>query len=251
MAEGRGAVMGGWAELPNELMWMVLEKLQAPGRVSPLAGEWGGFEGSKHLRLLSRGWRASHDALVTRLTVSWKTTDEGMWLLVRRFPAVVSVERKYDGSASHLTDKGLRAVSSLTGLTSLSLSYCRNVTDEGMMLAVSRLTKLKSLNLTWCSTIREKGLRAVCTLSGLTSLNLSYSVMVTDTGLQAVSNLTGLTSLELRRCNKVTDEGLQAVSRLTGLKSLDLRQCFMVTSAGVDALRRDTASSNLHIHSQY
>jgi hypothetical protein len=30
--------------------------------------------------------------MVTRLTVAWETTDEGMWLLVRRFPAVKSLE---------------------------------------------------------------------------------------------------------------------------------------------------------------
>jgi hypothetical protein len=71
-------------------LWMVLEKLHR------LTGGWGGFKGSKHVRLVSRGWRASHDALVTRLTVSGETPDEGMRLLVRRFPAVVSVAMKGD-----------------------------------------------------------------------------------------------------------------------------------------------------------
>ena len=74
-----------WAELPRELLGMVLEKLQE----APLAG---GVEGSKDVRLVSRGWRASHDAMVTRLEMSWETNDEGMWLLVRRFPAVKSLE---------------------------------------------------------------------------------------------------------------------------------------------------------------
>jgi hypothetical protein len=76
---------------------MVLEKLHR------LTGGWGGFKGSKHVRLVSRGWRASHDALVTRLTVSGETPDEGMRLLVRRFPAVVSVAMKGDngGISSH------------------------------------------------------------------------------------------------------------------------------------------------------
>jgi hypothetical protein len=112
-AEGGEVVMAGFTELPKELMWMVLEKLQE----APLAGEWGGFEGSKHLRLVSRGWRASHDAVVTRLKVSGETPDEGMWLLVRRFPAVESVAMKGDnGRICKLTDDGLRAVRSLAGL---------------------------------------------------------------------------------------------------------------------------------------
>jgi hypothetical protein len=83
------------------------------------------------VRLVCSGWRDSHDALVTRLTVSWKTTDEGMWLLVRRFPALVSVEREYDGRYSDLTNEALFAVSSLTGLTSLNLIGCFKTTREG------------------------------------------------------------------------------------------------------------------------
>ena len=93
LSQSGEAVM--WAELPKELLGMVMEKLQPPEPAGPLAGGWGG---SKHVRLVSREWRDSHDALVTRLTVSGKTTDEGMWLLVRRFPAVVSVARKNDGN---------------------------------------------------------------------------------------------------------------------------------------------------------
>ena len=55
-----------WAELPKELLRMVLEKLQPPEPAGPLAGGWGG---SKHVSLVSREWRDSYDALVTRLTV--------------------------------------------------------------------------------------------------------------------------------------------------------------------------------------
>jgi hypothetical protein len=211
LSQSGEAVM--WAELPKELLGMVLEKLQQ----RPLAG---GVEGSKHVRLVSREWRDCHDALVTRLTVSWRTTDEGMWLLVRRFPSVVSLEIKYNGY--YLTDEGMKAVSTLIGPTSLDLGYCDKVTDKGLL--------------------------AVSSLTGLTSLNLCGCELVTDKGLLAVSSLTGLTSLDISHCELVTDEGLLAVSSLTRLTFLDLRWCFKVTNEGVEALRRDTASSNLRIH---
>jgi hypothetical protein len=198
-----------WAELPEELLGMVLEKLQEV----PLVG---GIEGSKHVRLVSREWRASHDALVTRLRLSPKTTDEGMWLLVRRFPAVESVAMKYCGCS----DEGFRAVSTCTALTSINLSYCTLVTDEG--------------------------LRAVSTCTALTSINLSYCTLVTDEGLRAVSTCTVLTSLNLS-CSNVTNEGLLAVSRLTGLTSLNLHLCRKITDEGVEALRREASASDLHI----
>jgi hypothetical protein len=154
-----------WAELPKELLGMVMEKLQPPGRVSPLAGgDWGGFEGSKHVRMVCSGWRNSHDALVTRLTVRYMTTDEGMWLLVRRFPAVVSLEVKgadYYHRAV-LTDEGTRALSSLTGLTALSLSLCKKVTDEGLQ-TLSSLTALSTLTLYGCTNLTAEGKQALGT----------------------------------------------------------------------------------------
>jgi hypothetical protein len=226
-----------WAELPKDLLGVVLEKLQ----------EADGFKGSKHVRLVNREWRDSHDALVTRLTLSWWTTDEGMRLLVRRLPALVSLEVKKDDyyNSCFLTDKVLRAVSSLTGLTSLNLCFCQLLTDKGM-LALSNLTGLASLNLSFCGLVTDEGMLAVSSLTGLTSLNLCFC-QVTNEGLLAVSSLTGLTSLDLWSCELVTDEGLLAVSSLTGLTSLNLRWCYGVTREGVEALRRDTASSNLRI----
>jgi hypothetical protein len=67
-----------------------------------------------------RWWKAVHDALVTRLVLRRQTTDEAVGILVRRFPAVVSLEFKGD-ERRVLTDEGMRAVSSLTALTSLNL----------------------------------------------------------------------------------------------------------------------------------
>jgi hypothetical protein len=90
-----------WAELPKELLGMVLEKLLNKLQQGPLAG---GSKAPNTCALVSREWRDSHDALVTRLTVNCETTDEGMWLLVRRFPAVVSVEMK--GDLLHLRTRG-------------------------------------------------------------------------------------------------------------------------------------------------
>jgi hypothetical protein len=141
LSQSGEAVM--WAELPKELLGMVLGMVLEKLQQGPLAG---GVKGSKHVRLVSREWRDCHDALVTRLTVPWRTNDEGMWLLVRRFPAVVSLAMKYDVWPCDLTDEGLKAVSTLARLTSLDLHGCPKVTHEGVE-ALRRDTASSNLHI--------------------------------------------------------------------------------------------------------
>jgi hypothetical protein len=69
------------------------------------------------------GWKAVYDALVMRLVPRWQTTDEAMGMLVRRFPAVASLE--YKGNEWRvLTDEVLRALSSLAALSTIHLFNC-------------------------------------------------------------------------------------------------------------------------------
>ena len=59
-----------------------------------LQAEEGGLgftQASATVRLVSAGWKAVHDALVTRLVLRGQTTDEAMGMLVLRFP-VASLE---------------------------------------------------------------------------------------------------------------------------------------------------------------
>jgi hypothetical protein len=68
---------------------------------------------------------------VTRLVLRRETTDEAVGMLVRRFPALASLEVKGD-ALSVLTDEALRAVSSLPTLTSPNLRYCPKVMVAGV-----------------------------------------------------------------------------------------------------------------------
>jgi hypothetical protein len=121
---------GGWAELPEELFEKVLE-VQPAGPSKPQDGGLGFSQALAAVRLVCAAWKAVHDAMVTQLVLRRQTTDEAVGMLVRRFPAAVSLEVKGEaGVTASLTDKGLqvRAVSSLASLTSLDLTYCFKVT---------------------------------------------------------------------------------------------------------------------------
>ena len=195
-------------------------------------------ERSWAVRLVCSGWRRVHDSQLTHLVVKPPTPDAGVIVLVRRFPAVVTLDFK--GDFKHqpkLTDEGLRAVRSLPALLCLNLTYCNKVTDKGMR-AVGDLPALTSLNLSRCLELTDEGLRAVRSLPALTSLNLFCCSKVTAAGLEAVSNLPALTSLNLSHCSNMTDEGLRAVhTGLPALTFLDLRYCRTFTKAGVARLR--------------
>jgi hypothetical protein len=88
------------------------------------------------------GWKAVYDALVMRLVPRWQTTDEAMGMLVRRFPAVASLE--YKGNEWRvLTDEVLRALSSLAALSTIHLFNCPSVTVAGkqaLRTAIPNLT---------------------------------------------------------------------------------------------------------------
>jgi hypothetical protein len=89
---------------------------------------------SAAVRLVCSQWKVNHDAVVKRLVLRVPTTDEGMGILARRFPAISSVEVKWDGGkACPMTDEGTLAVSKLRALTSLDLTWCTKVADEGML----------------------------------------------------------------------------------------------------------------------
>jgi hypothetical protein len=110
-------------------------------------------------------WKAVYDALVTRVVLRPRSTDTAIGMLVRRFPAVVSLELSLElelkgGAGNGVTDEGMRAVSSLTSITSLDISGCVLMTNEGLR-AVSNLRALTCLDLTSCGRVTDAGVLAV------------------------------------------------------------------------------------------
>jgi hypothetical protein len=124
-AQRRRETEGGWADMLEELLAKVLALLEAAGRQQ---GGLGFSQTSATVRLVCAGRKAVHDALVRRLVLRWQTTDEAVGMLVRRFPAVVSLEVKWVRSV--LTDEALRAVSTCTALMSLDRGGCIKVTAK-------------------------------------------------------------------------------------------------------------------------
>jgi hypothetical protein len=246
----------GWASMPEELFEKVLEALQPVGPSKPQDGGLGFSQALAAVRLVCAGWKAVHDAMVTRLVLRRQTTDEAVGMLVRRFPAVVSVEVKgTGGQTAAMTDEGVRSVSSLPALTFLDLTWCRNVSRTYRYLYRRGHASCEQLHRAEVSEpplLRQRNGRGYASSEQLHLAHVSQSLgcyMVTDAGLRlrAVSNCTALiTTLDLRRCN-VTNVGVRALSCLPALTSLNLSWCRAVTDVGLRAVRSCTALTFLDL----
>ena len=165
-----------------------------------------------------------------------------------------------------MTDVDLHSLSVFTSLTSLSLSNCKLITDEGVLSSLSNLSALTTLCFNDCRSITDFGMQFLSSLTNLTSLDLSKcgatqtqmsnfihfigdpNTTITDHGVQFLSGLTKLEHLDLSMCGRITDQGMQFLPNLANLKRLDMRSCTSITNLGaVETLSSLTSLTHLNV----
>jgi hypothetical protein len=180
-------------------------------------------------RQVCHGWQEAHDPVVTVLKPNTALQDAHVW---RKFGGVKTLDLC---KASSVNDDDVGALAQLISLNSLSLGghhmnhrggnqLVPTVTDEGMW-ALSPLTSLTFLDLSYCEAVTHKWISTLAPLINRTSLSLQNCKRVSDKGLRALSPLTALTSLKLGSCNIITNKRVTALAPLTTLTSLDLSRC--------------------------
>lgn len=122
-----------------------------------------------------------------------------------------------DLSRCSVTCQGL---SELPKIRELNLESC--VINNQQLAELTNLTNLTSLRLSWCNKITDQGLRAFSNLSKLNFLSLKGCEKISDNGLFALTNLTNLTHLDLEWNRKITDQGVIALTNLTNLTFLSI-----------------------------
>ena len=142
-----------------------------------------------------------------------------------------------DESSSILTDHTLQSIAEhCTGLQSLSLSDCWELTEAGLVAISEHCTNLKSLKIGDCCEITDVSIISIsnhCT--GLQTLNLWDCREITDVSIISVStHCTGLQSLDLWGCREITDASIISIStQCLGLQSLNLQGCRKITDASI------------------
>jgi hypothetical protein len=138
-----------------------------------------------------------------------------------------------------ITDKGLARLAQLDlpRLENLSLGYCSNITDRGL-LDVSTMQTLTMLSLSFCPKITDTGLAYVSRMKKLNWLHLAVCPQITDAGLPTLLAMTNLIALDLRGCPAITDRGLEHLAAKTNWQVIMLGGCPNVTVEAVERLQR-------------
>lgn len=89
----------------------------------------------------------------------------------------------------HVSDSGLTQLAGLEQLSSLNLSFCCGISDEGIIHTVKNLPNIESLNLSWCAEVTDLSL------------------------LHIGAKLTKLKTLYLTGCRKISMDGKNFIRR--------------------------------------
>jgi hypothetical protein len=144
-------------------------------------------------------------------TMNMESSDIADWVLSAILPdqsANASAQRNGSISAVH------------TALTSLDLTKCTGVTNNGLQV-LANLTTLASLDISLGGQVTD-GLRHLASLTTLTELNLRNCFEITNDGLKALNGLTSLTRLAFATSDRLTDNGYRTLTNFIGLTDLTI-----------------------------
>ncbi len=151
----------------------------------------------------------------------------------------------------HLTDAGLRPLSTLTNLRRLKLHGCNNIGNAGLA-HLRGLTQIRELDIWGCCPLTGSGLAHLSQMARLNHLRLtSHS---TGAGLAHLKRLP-IRTLDLSRWGWLTNKGLGSLRALRQLEVLNLNGCESLSDpvlAHIGTLttliRLDISDSNITNH---
>lgn len=158
-------------------------------------------------------------------------TERSLYMLGDRCPFLEVL----DLTDCSVSNSGLKSISRCTGLTTLKLGLCENISNEGLTHIAAHCSNLQEIDLYRSVGIGDTGLAALASgCPKLRMVNLSYCIGITDHGLKSLSQLEKLYNLEIRGCFLVTSAGLSAIaSGCKRLVELDIKRCYRVDDMGI------------------
>jgi hypothetical protein len=145
--------------------------------------------------------------------------------------------------ARGLSDNDIPSLARLTELRILDFSrgwgaMPAKITDEGLgELAKLDLPHLETLTLGWCDNVTDAGLVHLGRMQTINFLGLPSCPNVTDAGLPHLVHAKNLTTLDLRGNPNITDDGIQRLAVKVNWEWIWFGGCPKITAQGVAKLQ--------------
>lgn len=146
-----------------------------------------------------------------------------------------------------VNDDTFEQLKRFTKLNHLNLSWCDEITDEGLQNYLPFAENLTRLDLSCCNGITNAGIRPLQMLKNLTQLDLSDNSNITDDGVGHLITIANLNNLNLEGLKKITNVSLQYLCQLTNLSTLNLKGLTKITNEGLKHLGQLTNLTNLNL----
>ena len=116
------------------------------------------------------------------------------------------------------------------------------VNDAVLTRELKRRTVITTLNLTWCTSVTDQGIQAVVRCPKLRIISLRRNRNITDKSLVSLSHhCPKIQSLDLDTCVRLTDRGISALSACDGLQRLRLARCRAITDVSLTSLAKNNS----------
>ncbi|CAF4253152.1 unnamed protein product, partial [Rotaria magnacalcarata] len=144
-----------------------------------------------------------------------------------------------DITGTQTSDTSLKSIGNSNNLRSVTLSYCRQITDLGLTKFATSCTSIEYLNLSFCAQLTDNAIRSMAfCCKYLTTLNICSCSLLTDMSLQYLSGVCKyLYEIDISYCHLITDKGLKYLRRNSHyLKRIILVECPNISRAAIDKL---------------
>jgi F-box and leucine-rich repeat protein 2/20 len=145
-----------------------------------------------------------------------------------------------------ITDIGLSSLTLSCPLKTVSITYCRDITDNGVLYIATNCSQLESLTLLSFCGPPVMGVNALGSCQSLRSVTI-HCINATDVGFAALADCTELRSLTIHG-SYVTDEVLEAISNgCLNLENLSIVSSDLITDMGLSQFSKSPKLENVRI----
>lgn len=137
-----------------------------------------------------------------------------------------------------LTDRGIKQIltsPSAFHIQELSLTNCIRVGDQTVQKIVNNCPNLTYLSIAYCENITDVGVVMLAHHPKLHTLDIS-GCSIDDYGVGSLRQAQNLVNLSMAECNLVTDIGIERMSKVENVKCLDLSFCTNLSDYGMKML---------------